>query len=69
MDLVPDIFINVRGQRLEKRPKGHNVYEKIYQAARAAAEQQQSRVGWVLSEIEKIEAEKPVTTRGSLGSS
>jgi hypothetical protein len=55
-------------RRLEKRPKRHDVYKGKYQAAKAAAEQQQSRVGWVLSEIEKIEAGQKAATGESDGS-
>ncbi|KAH8762142.1 hypothetical protein F5883DRAFT_677971 [Diaporthe sp. PMI_573] len=55
-------------RRLEKRPKRHDVYKGKYQAAKAAAEQQQSRVGWVPSEIEKIEAEQKAATGESDGS-
>jgi hypothetical protein len=38
------------------------------QAAKAAAEQQQSRVDWVLSEVEKIEAEQEAAAGESSGS-
>lgn len=55
-------------RRLEKRAKTHDGYNGKYQAAKAAAEQQQSRVGWVLSEIEKIKAEQKATVGESGGS-
>ncbi|KAF7503132.1 hypothetical protein GJ744_004274 [Endocarpon pusillum] len=55
-------------RRLEKKVKTRDCYEGKYQAAKAAAEQQQSRVGWVLSEIEKIEADQKAAAGKSGGS-
>lgn len=55
-------------RRLEKRVKIRDGDEEKYQAAKAAAKQQQSRVGWVLSEMEKIEVEQDAASGESSGS-
>ncbi|KAL2176553.1 uncharacterized protein P884DRAFT_270398 [Thermothelomyces heterothallicus CBS 202.75] len=60
--------VSEAARRLEKRVKTRDGYEGKYQAAKAAVEQQQSRVDWVLSEIEEIEAEQKAAASESGGS-
>ncbi|GAB1311994.1 hypothetical protein MFIFM68171_02204 [Madurella fahalii] len=58
-----------RTSRRQKRAKTRKGYEGKYRAAKTAAEQQQSRVDWVLSEIDKIEAEQKVAAPDENGGS
>jgi hypothetical protein len=56
-------------RQLEKAVETCKGDEDKYQAAKALAEQQQSGVDWVLSEIDKIEAEQKVTSLDESGGS
>ncbi|KLU91914.1 hypothetical protein MAPG_10863 [Magnaporthiopsis poae ATCC 64411] len=54
-------------QRMEKGMKPRNGYEETYQADKADVEMQQSKIEWILSEIEKIEAEQKAAAGESGG--
>ncbi|KAK3693311.1 hypothetical protein B0T22DRAFT_436509 [Podospora appendiculata] len=55
---VADLSIlDKAARRLQKKAKTHD-HERKYQAAKVAADLQQSRVDWIISEIHKIESEQ-----------